>query len=377
MKRLLALLLTLALLFTLVACGNGGNEAEPTPEAELAAPVAPPFDESEDMDLLAIYAGINSEFSPTPVSADTFQVGAIDRPLRIAVSARTMGSGFFYAVHSGVIEELEAHGVEVLFADAGESVETQTNQLDNFVAQGVDGIIVNVATPAEALTPALQRAAEAGIPVVGVDSILDEDFHNFLGFIGGDNFLLGFGIGEYMATRLLERDGTVAGSLAILNGEPNPIADTRVAGFWAGIESVYAEHEVIEVAHLYGGAWTEEAGVQMAENVLVANPQLDLIMGVADPFVVGAMAAAGRMGRDEMIMGAVDGSSAALRLVQEGTPVEVITMQNPVGLGQISVRMLLDFLTNDTVPLYRLMRLYPLVATPENIDELFDPNSPF
>jgi len=352
MRKVPAVLLTLVLALGLAACGQSA-------------------------DLISVYAGIDSAESPTPVSNTAFPLAPFDKEVTVGIAARNMNAGFFYALHTSVQSTLESYGVTALLADANDSAQTQSDQIDNFIVQGVDGIVINVATPEDAVTSALQRAAEAGIPVVGVDSILEIGFNNFLGFVGGDNFLLGRGIGAYMAEQLLARNGVVEGNVAILNGQPNPIADLRVAGFWAGIESVAPDHGLKEVAHLYGGAWNEEAGVNMGEDVLVAHPHLDLIMGTADPFVVGAMAAARRMGRDEMIMGAVDGSKIALALVAEGTPVEVITLQDPVGLGQLSSRILLDFIVNGNTPQYRIMRLDHPVATPQNIDALYDPDAAF
>ena len=84
--------------------------------------------------------------------------------------------------------------------------------------------------------------------------------------------------------------------------EGNAVAQLIYDGFWDGVASIQEDHKLEEVSHLYGGAWTEEAGLQMAEDMLVANEHIDIMFAISDPFLMGALTACERAGRSEMFM---------------------------------------------------------------------------
>lgn len=389
MKRLLVGLLVMGLAITMTGCGNSGNEGNTGSDSQKTqSEVGGTEDSSGDNKsagvgenqgkLTSDYAKISDEESDEYVDYDSFDVGEIKGEYKIGVAVGTMGSAYFKALPDKAQETLESYGCEVLVADANGDIQTQVNQLENFIAQGVNGILINSVDPPSAVSAVLDKAMEAGIPVVAVDSRLDGNYKSYLGMIGSDNYNLGFEVGTYMANYLKENKGKVEGTCCVLDGvEGNVVAEARYSGFWDGIASVDSNHKVEEVSHLYGGSWTEEAGIQMAEDMLVANPEIDLMFGISDPFVIGAKTAVERAGREEMIMGAVDGAKNALKFIQDGTVIKVVGGQDPVGMGIIGSELLLAYLNNGTLPDNRIMKIAPRLATPETIDEIYDPNSAF
>ena len=95
-------------------------------------------------------------------------------------------------------------------ADGAGNVNTQTSQVDNFITQKVDLILIS---PFEAapLTPAVQRAVKAGIPVIELDRKTNgEPGKDYTAFIGGDNYKIAMEAGNYTATKLLPDGGEVA-----------------------------------------------------------------------------------------------------------------------------------------------------------------------
>lgn len=362
---------------------DGKSETTPTETAtptENATPTETVTSEAEETthDLVADYGKIKDEEPTDYVNYDTFDVGEMKKDYKIGICVGTMGSAYFKVLPDRAKEVLESYGCEVLVADANADIATMVSQIENMITQGIDGLLINSVDPPSAVSEVLQKATDQGIAIVAVDSRLDSNYKNYLGMIGSDNFQLGFACGEYMANQLKEKKGTVEGTLCVLDGvEGNVVAKARYDGLWAGFESVDKDHKIVEVSHLYGGSWTEEAGVQMTEDMLVANPEIDLMFGISDPFVVGAMTAAQRAGRSEMIMGAVDGAKSALKLVSEGTNVEVIAGQDPMGMGEIGSKLLLSYLNNGTLPETRVMKIAPRVSTPETVSDYYDPNSNF
>lgn len=398
-KRMMALMMAGVMVVTsLAGCGGGAAEtdssATPTPEAETSSEAEETESgdtaeasessgeeaaEEGQNDLLTDYASYETTESEETIGRDTFKLdGEVSEKYTIAYVAGNMASAYFYAGPTETQKYIESLGCECLISDANADLATQVNQIENFITQGVDAIIINVVDPPSGVSEALQEAADAGIPVVAVDSMLDENFENYLAFVGSDNYALGYSCGVAAAEHLVELYGDVTGTCAVMDGvEGNAVGELIYEGFWDGVASVQEDHTLEEVSHLYGGAWTEEAGLQMAEDMLVANPKIDIMFAISDPFLLGALTACERAGRDEMFMCGRDGDKAALKAIKDGTLVKFIAGQDPVGMGMIATDLILSYLENGTLPDARILRLAPIEANEENIDEVYDPNAAF
>src|SRR6185312_11767033 len=118
-------------------------------------------------------------------------------------------------------------------ADGAGNVNTQTSQMDNFITQKVDLILIS---PFEAspLTPVVARAMKAGIPVIELDrKTVGDAGKDYTAFIGGDNFKIAEAAGKYIAEKLM-KDG---GEAAVLEGLPSSTpAVERLNGFKAGVK---------------------------------------------------------------------------------------------------------------------------------------------
>jgi len=351
-------------------------EQTPAPVADAAQDQNAPNNDNSAKSLVEIYGGIG--YDPIYVEASDFDIGTSSKPLNIAVAAGTVGSGFFKIIVDMMTEVMEANNAKVLLADANNSFETQTNQIENFITQKVDGMIVNSCDPPSTISEVLQKAAEANIPVIAVDSALDSNFHNYLGMVGSDNYNLGFGVGQYIGNEFVKANGSLDCTVAVLDGvEGNAVAKARYDGFWDGIKSVDPNANIEEVSHLYGGSWTEEAGIKMAGDLFVAHPDVDIIFGISDPFVVGAVAEAERKSIEGVTMGAVDGAKSAMKIIFDGGVVKAIGLNDPIRMGRAAASAMLSYLNTGYVPSSKMMMLNPITATPENINELYDPDSPF
>lgn len=387
MKKVLAILLAMTMLLGVMsACtkkeappADTGTQTTEKPAETPAPEQSKPAGEAEKSDLAADYATYKTEESADFVGRDTFKLqGAASKEYTFAYVAGNMGSSYFYAGPTETQKYVESLGSKCLISDANADLATQVNQIENFITQGVDGIIINSVDPPSGISEALQKATDAGIPIVAVDSMLDANYNNYLAFVGSDNFALGRSCGVAAAEYLMEKYGEVTGTCGVFDGvEGNAVAQLIYDGFWDGVASVQKDHTLKEVSHLYGGAWTEEAGLQMAEDMLVANEKIDIMFAISDPFLMGALTACDRANRHEMFMCGRDGDKAALKAIKDGTEVQFIAGQDPVGMGIIAADLLLSYLENGTLPETRILRLAPIEADVNNIDQVYDPNSAF
>ena len=201
---------------------------------------------------------------------------------------------------------------EVVFADAAQDNSAQVSDVENFLAQGIDLLMIspNEAAP---LTAIVERAYNEGIPVIVLDRKVEGDAYTQ--FIGADNFEIGAAAGEYVATELLPDGGNVAELRGLSGSTP---AQERADGFREGI----AGTDGIEIIAEGSGDWLRELGQSQAEAILQANADIDVFYAHNDPMAEGAYLAASSAGRDGEIefigIDALPIPSGGIKAVEDG-----------------------------------------------------------
>lgn len=391
MKKQLSVLLALCLLaISFAGCSGSADSVVEAPEAASTESTAATEESAADasatgaantgapaeLNLEALYAEVPDD--KVYVDVATVEMPQPKGEYTVGLAMLNVNTGFFKALADDTKAELESAGVTALLTDCESDATVQVTQIENFITQGVDAIIVNPADPQAAVNIALNKAYDAGIPVISVDLPPDEGAE-YLAACITDAYELGYLVGEEIATRLLAENPEGDIEFGIIGGtDGNYIASNRNQGARDAIAAVDTEGRIKEVAFLYAGAYSEESGLKTAENMLVANPNIKAIIGTCDAHVVGATAAAKRQGVDgDLIMGAVDGSKAALDIMKSGGPIKAIGLNSPKEVGQLAARTAVGVLNGDTVPEARSMVLKPTLVTPENVDEYYDENSAF
>ena len=176
-------------------------------------------------------------------------------------------------------------------ADGAGNVNTQTSQMDNFITQKVDLILIS---PFEAspLTPVVARAMKAGIPVIELDrKTVGDPGKDYTAFIGGDNFKIAQEAGKYVAGTLLP-DG---GEVAVLEGLPSSTpAVERLNGFKDGVKA----NTKIEVVAEQAADWLPDKAQTAFAAMLQAHPNIKALYASNDMMAAGArLAAKGRVSR--------------------------------------------------------------------------------
>jgi ribose transport system substrate-binding protein len=195
--------------------------------------------------------------------------------------------------------------------DAHQDSATQVNQVQNFISQKVDALIVSPNEPAP-LAAAVNQACAAKIPVVILDRSVNTNCYT--SFIGGDNVAAGKQAGE-LAAKLLPNGGNVVELQGILSDQPQIDRDK---GFREGI----ASNPKIKIIAHREGKWLKENATQIMQQWLAQYPKIDLVYGENDPMALGAyLAAAGEHRADSMKFIGTDGLAipdGGIRAVQRG-----------------------------------------------------------
>jgi ribose transport system substrate-binding protein len=183
-------------------------------------------------------------------------------------------------------EAAKRPNLEVRYADAQQDNSKQVADVENFLRQRVDLLIISP-NEAKPLTGVVRRVYESGIPVIVLDRGIEGD--SYTTFIGANNREIGKAAGEY-AAQLLGGKGNVVEIKGLPGSTP---AIDRSEGFREAI----AAHPGIKIVADPVADWLRDKGREQAEAALRANEKIDLVYGHNDPMAMGAYLAATAMNR--------------------------------------------------------------------------------
>ncbi|MBS2539504.1 substrate-binding domain-containing protein [Catenulispora sp. NF23] len=195
--------------------------------------------------------------------------------------------------------------------DAHQDSATQVSQVQNFVQQKVDVLIVSPNEPAP-LTAAVLQACQAHIPVIILDRSVNTDCYT--AFIGGDNYAIGKLAGQ-AAVAALPSGGNVAELQGILSDQPQIDRDK-------GFRDAIAGHD-ITIAYHQEAKWLKANATTIMQQWLSQGTKIDLVYGENDDMALGAvLAAQGANKASQIKFIGTDGlaiPTGGIRAVQQGS----------------------------------------------------------
>nr|WP_106790523.1 sugar ABC transporter substrate-binding protein [Massilistercora timonensis] len=244
----------------------------------------------------------------------------------------TLNNEYHIIVANAVQQSCKALGINVEIQAGSEhaSVEEQLTIIENYISQGVDGIIL-VPAASEGLISALQACQEADIPVINLDTQLDKNTLDTLGetipFYGTDNYVGGQMVGEEVAE--LYPDGCKTAILRGVQGQTND--DDRYNGF------LDKAGDVVDLVAEQHANWETDEGYTAVQNIIQANPDLEVVYCENDLMGIGAYQAVEEAGlTDQIKIFSYDGVTEGLQYVIDGKFVSTCAQQ-PVEMGKLGV----------------------------------------
>lgn len=201
--------------------------------------------------------------------------------------------------------------IEVRLTSADDDNDSQLSQINYFIDQGVSLLIVSP-NQVNAISPALERAQQKGIPVILVDRKTQSK--KYTAFIGCDNYLLGKLVGDYIAQRLKGK-----GRIVEIRGldDSSPAID-RHRGF---VDALNAYPD-LQIVASESGDWKEQSGSEVMKRVLSKTQDFDYVFAQNDRMAYGAYKVACEHGlKDKCRFVGVDGLAGkhgGLELVRQG-----------------------------------------------------------
>jgi ribose transport system substrate-binding protein len=226
-------------------------------------------------------------------------------------------AAFFTEMNKGAEEAAAEVGCELTIANANNDSAKQANDIENFITQGVNGLIV-VAIDVNGVLPGVQAAMEAGIKVVAIDAALEEGSYDT--FVGVDNANAGAQIGQWAID-----NGYAEGSYGVVGAKNSFIQNQREDAFRAAVDAAGATF-----TQSVSGDNVQEQAADAATNLVTAQPDLSFIYTTGEPATVGVVAALGENSSTKVI--GWDLTAEVIAGLDSGTVVGVV-QQNPYQEG--------------------------------------------
>jgi ribose transport system substrate-binding protein len=247
----------------------------------------------------------------------------------VGISVGLLGNPFFVATIKGIEDAARKinPNVQVTSVSADYDLNKQVSQIDNFIASGVDIIMLN-AVDASAIAPAVKRAQDAGIVVAAFD----------VSAPGADVTVMTNNVqaGEKACQYIVDAIGA-KGNVIIINGPQSSSIIERVQG----CKNVLGQHpEITILSDDQNGQGSRDGGLNVMQSLLTRFDDIDAVFAINDPTGIGAELAARQLGRTDFIITAVDGApDVETALATEGSMMKASASQDPYVMAGMALDM--------------------------------------
>jgi ABC-type sugar transport system substrate-binding protein len=286
----------------------------------------------------------------------------------IGISMQSFDDNFQTLLRNGIAgRAAKLEGVNVQFEDSQRDVGRQLSQMDNFIASGVDAIIVTLADTSAA--PAITSAAEAaGIPLVylNLEPVNVAQLPDNQAYVGSKETEAGM-LGGTEACKLLAEQGKEDGARAyiIMGDLSHNAALQRTQSVRDALST--DQCDFIEIADAQQAGWSRIAATDLVTNWLTAGEPFDAIFANNDEMAIGASQAMNSAGLDmkDVIVVGVDATQDGLAAMRAGD-LDVTVFQNATSQAAGAVDAALALARGEAVE--QVVYIPFELVTPENMD---------
>jgi ribose transport system substrate-binding protein len=240
---------------------------------------------------------------------------------RIGVTLLTREHVFYKDLEAGLQEAAAKQGYQLTVTSGDFDLAKQQSQIENFIVQGVDAIIVCPAD-SKGIGPAIERANQANIPVFTAD--IAAQGGQVVSHVASDNLSGGRLAAEYIAKALGDQ-----GEVGVIGQQEVQSGLDRELGF----KEEMKKHPGIKVVQTLNGGGVRDRALKAADDMLQGNPNIKGIFGINDDSALGVLSAAEARGRNDMVIVGYDATPEAVKAIQRGSALKADVAQQPKDLG--------------------------------------------
>ena len=271
-------------------------------------------------------------------------------PLKIGMSVPGLQFPFFVIMKDDAEKAAAKLGATIVFADAQNDSSKQASDIENFVTQKVDAILVSPMT-VDSQVPAIEAAVKAGIPVATVDRKSNSD--KVLVHVGADNVQGGRAAAKFIIDKLgnkgtcIELEGTPGASAAI----------DRKKGFDEVIQKSGVKLLTSQTAE-----FDRAKGQNVMESLIQKYPNFDAVFGANDEMIIGAVEAMSAAGVKNKVTIGFDATPDAFQYMKEGKLGATID-QFPGKQAGEALKYLVDYVKSKKKPAKQVYYINPEPVT--------------
>ena len=345
-KSLVSIALLLVLAVSLSACSNGNKAATGSPK------------ESQ--------------------SADNGGDTAAKGNYTVGISLPAADHGWMGALIGNAKAEADKHSNIKQIVYTAKDPAKQTSDIEDLITKKVDAIVM-LPIESAALTPAAEKIAKAGIPLIVIDRAVNTE--SYRTYVGGDNYGIGYGDAKYLVDELIKRKGKAEGKVVEISGVPSSVTDLRSKGFRDYIK----DYPGVQIIASQPGDFTREKALKAMENILQANKGIDAVYSQDDDMTVGIVQAIKDAKRqDEMFIVSSGGMQEIYKMMKEkAKPEVVVSLTYSPTMSGTAVKLAslilegkgIDGFWEKSVPHHIVLEATPV--TPDNVDKYLNPDSKY
>ena len=274
----------------------------------------------------------------------------------LGITLGSLGNPYFVALAKGAADAAHSisPSIRVNSASADYDLNKQFTQVDNFVASGVNLILINGVDP-NAILPAIKRAEAAGVPVIAVDvKAAGAD-----ATVQTDNVEAGRISCAFLADKIGHK-----GNVVIENGPQVSAVIDRVTGCKKALAG-FPDIKILSADQ--DGKGSRDGGLALMQGYLIRYPDLAGVFTINDPQAVGSDLAIRQLHRKGIVITSVDGAPDIVAALKDpASSIVASASQDPYTMGQIGVRLGAAILQGKK-PAQTLTQMAPKLITRDNV----------
>lgn len=255
----------------------------------------------------------------------------------VGLAVSTQNNPFFVTLKEGAEAEAQKLGLKLVVVDAADDSGKQAAGVDDLLQQQVKVLLINP-TDSEAAAASVNRAAQAGVPVVSIDrSVQGADV---AAHIASDNVAGGKMAADFIVSKLPE-----GGEMVELEGIPGSSA-ARERG--QGFHEVMDKQQAIKIVAKQPADFDRTKGLTVMENILQSHPNIKAVFAHNDEMALGAVKALEAANKKDVIVVGFDATDDAQAAVKTGSMAATIA-QKPAKIGELGVNTAQKIIKGETV----------------------------
>lgn len=290
-----------------------------------------------------------------------FASGAALADMKIGVSMSQFDDTWLTYLRESMDKKAKSYpeGVQLQFEDARSDVVKQLSQVESFISQKVDAIVVNPVDTA-ATRKITEAAVKAGIPLVYVNRRPDDlKLPKGVVTVASNDLEAGEMQMQYLADKMGGK-----GDIVILLGD---LANNSTTNRTKGVKDVLAKYPNIKIEQEQTGIWSRDKGMTLVNDWLTQGRKFDAIVSNNDEMAIGAAMALQQAGveKGSVLIAGVDGTPDGLNAVKKGS-MAVSVFQDAKGQADGSIDTAVKMAKNE--PVEQAVWVPYRLITPQNVD---------